>query len=53
MYHTTSDEAASNRAENEELFKDLIRLEEMLESIQKLNSASKMHLLSPIHQRLV
>ena len=49
MYHTTSEQAAASRAENEELFKDLIRLEEMLESIQKLNSAGKMHLLSPIH----
>ena len=31
MHHTTLDEAAANRAANEELFNDLMRLEEMLE----------------------
>ena len=49
MNQLTSEQAAASRAENEELFNDLLRLEEMLESIQKLNSAGKMHLLSPIH----
>ena len=49
MDHLTSEQAAVSRVENEELFNDLLRLEEMLETIQKLNSAGKMHLLSPIH----
>ena len=47
MHHKTLDEAAANRAANEELFKDLIHLEEMLDDIQNLNSPGKMHLLSP------
>ena len=45
MDHTTRQQAAANRAENEELFSDLMRLEAMLESIENLNSAGKMHLL--------
>ena len=50
MDHLTSEQAAVSRVENEKLFNDLLRLEEMLETIQKkLNSAGKMHLLSPIH----
>ena len=49
MDHLTSEQSAVSRVENEELFNDLLRLEVMLEAIQKLNSAGKIHLLSPIH----
>ena len=49
MDHTTSEQSAASRLVNEELFNDLLRLEDMLKTIQKLNSPGKMHLLSPIH----
>ena len=47
MHYTTLDEAAANLAANEELFNDLMRVEEMLEDIQNLNSPANMPLLSP------
>ena len=46
MHHTTIEETVANRAANEELFNDLMRLEAMLENIQNLNLPGKMNTLS-------
>ena len=45
MHHTSKTEAHANRAANEELFNDLMRVEEMLENIQNLNPPGKIHLV--------
>ena len=45
MHHTSKAEALANRAANEELFNDLMRLKEMLENIQNLNPPDKIHLV--------
>ena len=43
--HTSKAEALANRAANEELFYDLMRLEEMLENIHNLHPSGKIHLV--------
>ena len=45
MHHTSLDETLANRAANEELFNDLMRLEERLENIQNLHPSGKVHLV--------
>ena len=44
-HHTSKAEIFANRAANEELFNDLMRLEEMLENIQNINPPGKIHLV--------
>ena len=45
MHHTSKAETLANREANDELFNDLMRLEEMLENILNLNPPGKMHLV--------
>ena len=45
-HHTTIEETVVNRAANEELFNELMRLEAMLEDIQNINPSGKMNTFS-------
>ena len=45
IHHTSKQESVANRAANEELFSDLMRVEAMLENIQNLNPPGKMNTL--------
>ena len=46
MHHTTREEVLQNRATNDELFNEVMRLEAMLESIQNINPPGKMNTFS-------
>ena len=46
MHHTSKAEVLANRAANEELFNDLMRLKEMLENRQNLNPPGKINTFS-------